>query len=274
LCPSCAAATRGPSWLQINLALPARGGAHAESLAGVFENIFPLVESMKQRKLLRWFFFMRKPPGLRLRFSLRGPGGDAAREVESCAERLVRLKLAGKWFASVYEPETFKFGGPEAMEAVHAHFFADSAAWWRWESLRRRAKTSISSKLLSLGVLNDLFARFVEGPEEVWDVWCRVAALHGAPAVAGDGPAAPAIRIDDLLEHVTPRERAVLRSYSTHNGALARRFGALLAGGKLLYRNRLVLPHVALYHWNRYGFTPEDRASIFTAMVRAWSPNE
>jgi thiopeptide-type bacteriocin biosynthesis protein len=262
----------GQSWLQVNLALPARAGAHPDPLRAVFENIFSVVESLKRRKLLRCFFFMRKPPGVRLRFSFRGPRDDAMREVEACLDGLARLKVIGRWFPSVYEPETFKFGGPEAMEAVHAHFFGDSTAWWRWEGLRREADTSIAPRLLSLSVLNDLFERFLEGPEEVWDVWCRVAVLHGAPAV-GEGPAVAPMRIEDLIDRVTPRERAILRCYSSCNAALARRFGALHARGKLLYGNRLVLPHVALYHWNRYGFTPEERASIFKTMVRAWSPN-
>src|SRR5436190_20146465 len=272
LCHSCAADMRGPSWLQINVVLPTRDGAAPEAMRSLFENIFPVVESLRKRKQLRCFFFMRKPPGLRLRFALHSLRGDAVREIESCIKSLVRRKVIAKWFPSVYEPETFKFGGPEAMEAVHAHFFADSKAWWRWEELRRGANTSIESRLLSLSVLNDLFAKFLDGPEEVWDVWCRVATLHGA-SVVSEGPAIQAIRIEDLIDRVTPGEQVILRSYLSYNGAMARRFGAIHAKGKLLFGNRLVLPHVALYHWNRFGFTPDDRASIFTAMMHAWSPN-
>jgi hypothetical protein len=65
----------------------------------------------------------------------------------------------------------------------------------------------------------------------------------------------------------------VLRAYLSYNRSMARRFHVLHAKGRLLYRNRLVLPHIALYHWNRFGFAPEDRASIYTAMMRAWSPH-
>lgn len=263
---------RGPSWLELNVTLPRHDGAQLRAIKGVFADIFPLVEKLKKRKLLRCFFFVRKPPGLKLRFALRDPRGAATREIESCMKRLARVKVAGKWFPSVYEPETFKFGGPEAMEAVHAHFFADSTAWWRWEELRRGSNTSIASRLLSMSVLNDLFSQFLGGPEEVWDVWCRVAALHGS-SIGSDGPAMPAILIEHLIDRVTPEEQAILRNYSLYNSRMARRFRSLLAAGKLLYRNRLVLPHVALYHWNRYGFTPDDRAAMFTAMVRAWSPN-
>jgi thiopeptide-type bacteriocin biosynthesis protein len=263
---------RGPSWLQANLALPARADAHAESMRRIFEDMFPVVESLKRRKLLRCFFFMRKPPGVRLRFALRAPRKEAVGEIESCLHGLMRRGVIGKWFPSVYEPETFKFGGSEAIEAVHAYFFADSTAWWRWEKLQFRVQTSMGSKLLSACVLNDLFARFLDGPEEVWDVWCRVAALHGA-CVVREGQAAAAIRIEDLINRVTPEEQRIFRTYSSCNETMARRFREIHARGKLLYGNRLVLPHIGLYHWNRYGFTPEERASIFTAMVRAWSPH-
>jgi thiopeptide-type bacteriocin biosynthesis protein len=187
-------------------------------------------------------------------------------------KHLVRAKVMAKWFPSVYEPETFKFGGPEAMEAVHAHFFADSTAWWRWAQLRRAKNATIASRLFSLSVLNDLFSQFLDGPEEVWDVWCRIAALHAA-SVRSDGPAMPVVLIEHLIDQATPEERVILRNYSAYNGQMARRFRAILASGKLLYRNRLVLPHVGLYHWNRYAFTPDDRTSMFSAMVRAWSPN-
>jgi thiopeptide-type bacteriocin biosynthesis protein len=184
---------------------------------------------------------------------------------------LVRRKVIGKWFPSVYEPETFKFGGPQAMDAAHAHFFADSLAWWRWQQAHRGTKIAVGSRVLSVCVLNDLFSRFLEGPEEVWDVWCRIAGLHGATAI-GDGPATAALRIADIIDRVASGERAVLRKYCSCNEVLARRFRIMHSRGKLLFRYRLVLPHLALYHWNRYGLRPADRAWIFTAMMRAWSP--
>jgi thiopeptide-type bacteriocin biosynthesis protein len=264
---------RGPSWLQANLALPARHDAYSESMHSIFEDVFPVVESLKRRKLLRCFFFMRKPPGLRLRFALLAPREEAMVEIGACLHDLTRRRVIGKWFPSVYEPETFKFGGSESIEAVHAYFFADSTAWWRWKKLQFRAQTSMQSPLLSACALNDLFARFLDGPEEVWDVWCRVAALHGA-CVVREGQAATApSRIEDLINRVTPEEQQIFRTYSSCNETLARRFREIHARGKLLYRNRLVLPHIGLYQWNRYGFAPEERSSIFTAMVCAWSPN-
>jgi thiopeptide-type bacteriocin biosynthesis protein len=267
--------------MQINVALRAReGGAQAvdDAMHRVVDAVIPLARSLQKRGRLACFYFMRKNPGLRLRFDLQGPRAEATRAIESLLDGVAREDRAvGTWFPSVYEPETYKFGGPPAMAAIHAYFFADSSAWWRWEALRRAGGTRIDPRLLSASVLDHLFGEFVDGPEEVWDVWCRIAAIHGAPIapvtpVASERPRPAPPPLESLAERVSPGERALLRAYAVGNRALARRFRALYASGKLLFANRLVLPHVATYHWNRYGFSPENRASIFTPMMRAYSP--
>jgi thiopeptide-type bacteriocin biosynthesis protein len=218
---------------------------------------------------------MRKPPGLRLRFELEDTrdGAAAAEEIEALFGDLADQGLVDRWYPSVYEAEVFKFGGPEAIDAVHAYFFADSSAWWRWDEQQGTGDTSLNPRLLSVSVLNDLFAAFTDGPEEVWDVWCHIAVLHG-DSVTLNTPAAPKVLIDDLVDRVSNREAALLRGYASSNAELVRAFRALHAAGKLLVANRLVLPHIALAHWNRYGFTPDDRASMYTRMIRAWSPYE
>src|SRR5690606_8837609 len=106
----------------------------------------------------------------------------------------------------------------------------------------------------------------------VWDAWCRVADLHDAGAVT-DGRPTPAPRVPDLIDQVTAPERRLLRGYAARNRAMAHRFRHLWTRGRLLYAHRLVLPHVALYHWNQHGFTLEERASMISAMMRAWFPH-
>lgn len=272
LCHSCGAVMLGPNWLQLNLVLPEPTQAGPEDLHPLFEEIFLKVDHLKKQRALRCFFFLRKPPGIRLRFALAAPEEDTASEIESCFRRLVKRKLVTRLYRGSYEPETFKFGGPDGINAVHAHFFADSTAWWSWEQLRCAAVTRLNAKLLSVGVLNDLFSQCLEGPEEIWDVWCRLAVLHGA-SVLSDGSAMPRIGIEQLLEQVTPKERSLLRKYVACNRAIARKLDAISAKGKLLFGIRQVLPHVAIYHWNRYGFTESDRTSMLTAGLRAWSPH-
>jgi thiopeptide-type bacteriocin biosynthesis protein len=254
------------------VALRPQNGSFAEPAYRLFEAVTSLVKDLEKSGQLQSYFFMRKDPGLRLRFCLGAGAGGAISAVESSLETLRKAKAVAKWVPSVYEPETYKFGGPEAMAAVHEHFYGDSSAWWRWEKLKRAGRTRIESRLLSASVLNHLFAAFLDGPEEVWDVWCRLATLHGA-SIVSEGERPVVLGIDDLLDRVTPDEQRILRSYASINRSLARRFRVLGAKGKLLYVNRLVLPHVAIHHWNRYGFSPDHRASIFTAMMRAFSPH-
>jgi thiopeptide-type bacteriocin biosynthesis protein len=256
--------------MQINLAIS--DAAAPDGLLRIFEDVFALVDELTDERDLEGFHFVRKSPGLRLRFLLREEGGGAARSLEDCAAKLVGDQLAERWFVSVYEAETFKFGGPSAMSAVHDYFSADCQAWWRWERQRSTTPSRISARLLSVSVLNDLFAGFLEGPEEVWDVWCRVASLHGATITVGQPPAA-APMIDDLTGSANVSELAALRVYSDANAALAARFTELRESGTLLFADRLVLPHLALYHWNRFGFTLASRSDMFTAMFGAWSPH-
>jgi thiopeptide-type bacteriocin biosynthesis protein len=216
---------------------------------------------------------MRKPPGLRLRFELEDThdGALAVEEIESLLNELADHRLVKQWYPSVYEAEVFKFGGPAAIDSVHAYFYADSSAWWRWEEQQDIGHTSLNPRLLSVSVLNDLFAAFTDGPEEVWDVWCHIAVFHG-DSVTINTPAAPRVSIDDIVDRVSSPEAALLRSYGSSNARLVQAFRALHAAGKLLVAHRLVLPHIALAHWNRYGFAPDDRASMYTRMIRAWSP--
>jgi thiopeptide-type bacteriocin biosynthesis protein len=238
----------------------------------LWEPVFTLVERLRRDDRMPFFFFTRKPPGLRLRFALTRDDEDAVHQIECCLEQLVQEQQLERWFPSVYEPEVFKLGGPDATAAVHEHFSADTRAWWRWQALHREGRTTIDARLLSVCLLNDLFGRFADGPEEVWDVWCHISALHGGSAVS-EGPPVPAVQIDDVADNVSDAERALLRDVSSDNLALARRFHTLHTAGRLLFAYRLVLPHLALYHWSRYGFTPADRASMYTPMIRAWSPH-
>ncbi|MGW3466565.1 thiopeptide-type bacteriocin biosynthesis protein, partial [Streptomyces olivaceoviridis] len=80
----------------------------------------------------RDFFFMHKPPGLRVRFRAAEPSG-----VENLHAALLRRLDPGRqgghsWARPVpgaYEPEIYLFGGPRSMPWAHALFTADSRAW-------------------------------------------------------------------------------------------------------------------------------------------------
>ncbi|WP_328433158.1 thiopeptide-type bacteriocin biosynthesis protein [Streptomyces sp. NBC_00425] len=251
--------------------LPVTRTPGSDPMPGIFDAVFEMVDELTESKRISCFFFVRKPPGLRLRFLLSEPGGIAEKRIKNCCDVLVGRRIAERWFASVYEAETFKLGGPEAVEAVHSYFSTDSRAWWRWGRMAQK-KATVDARLLSLAVLNDLFLRFLEFPEEIWDVWCRVTCLHGA-RVLGESSAVAVPTIERIIGHLGPEESAILHAYASANTIMATRFSELHEQGRLLFAYRFVLPHVALYHWNRYGFTPSDRTHMFNAMTHAWSPH-
>lgn len=259
--------------MQANVRLAKRGGSYEASAHTLLAGLFPLVRRLERDDLLEGFFFMRKPPGLRLRFAL----ANAAQHLAEGAIVDFLNGLAGRhavvsWFPSCYEPETFQFGGPEAIEVVHTHAYADSRAWWQWERRPSDGTTMLGATVLSLCVLNDLFSQVLEDDsDEVWDVWCHVAAAHGSPPSI-DGESVPRVRIEHLANRATEAERRVLRLYERANRSFARAFRRLHTAGKLLYARRLVLPYVALFHWNRYGFSLEERQRMYRAMTSAWSP--
>ena len=237
---------------------------------GLFSSLTPLLRTLRRERFARRFFFMRKAPGLRLRFALGRAHATAEARVVEVLDALVRSGVLGKWSRGTYEPETYKFGGPEAIHLAHAHFHADSAAWWRWTRLHRADATVIGTQVLSIAVLNDLFVRALEGPEEVWDVWCQVAALHGRRPPMG-AATAPRLRIEDLVARVSVAERGVLEAYSRANRRLARRLRSMHEAGALVGGARGALSQVALYHWNRFGFGDEARVNMFGGMTNAWS---
>ncbi|HEX5886526.1 MAG TPA: thiopeptide-type bacteriocin biosynthesis protein [Pyrinomonadaceae bacterium] len=121
------------------------------------------------------FFFMNKPPGMRLRFQTA-----AGRSSEDLADVLhgevTRWREEGLIDCvehGVYEPEGQLFGGPRSMSFVHALFTVDSLIWLDYHACRAVESEAISPAwLVSLAVLRTVFAGLdITGWEDagVWD---------------------------------------------------------------------------------------------------------
>ncbi|WP_330435420.1 thiopeptide-type bacteriocin biosynthesis protein [Streptomyces sp. NBC_00825] len=111
------------SWVQVNLAPQPR------SCPRLYEWLAGTAHDLLDEHTARAFFFMHKPPGLRVRFQASRSAGTVLLQ----AELLDRIKefgrLAGPPVCAVYEPESYLFGGPGSMPWVHDVFTADSLAW-------------------------------------------------------------------------------------------------------------------------------------------------
>jgi thiopeptide-type bacteriocin biosynthesis protein len=236
------------------------------ALAAVWRDL----SALRRDERIARFFFMRKDPGIRLRIQARA---GVREEVFSSLNRLARAGVSGRPSATCYEPETFQFGGDEAMALAHDHFYRDSLACIRHDELRRAERHQLDPALLSAAVMNHLFDQVLEGyREEVWDVWQNVARIHGYRLEGTGIVNAPWCDIDAIAPHAAPEEQAILSAYRRANDRYATGLNRLRDRGRLLYRRRLVLPFVCLFHWNRLALSADARMTICRSALAAVDP--
>lgn len=261
---------RESRWLQINVGL-VRGKAGAlASARALFDELEPIVRACRRDRRVSRFFFVRKPPDLRLRFLGPDPERDLAPEI---GKRLALLKRRGhvtRHFRSVYEPEIRQFGGPEATDRVHAHFDCDTRGWLAFDGLEAAGKRTVPPETLTLAVMNDLFLATLGCPSEVWDVWENV--VRAAGVAEGATPAIPAFGLDEILAGLDPAQARIARAYQRGNGLLARGLQRAWNRGRLECGLRAILPFVAMFHFNRHGFDGARYGPLVRAMARAWNP--
>jgi len=263
---------RGARWLQMNVALERRDGQALPSARAVFAGLAPLLARWRRERTIAGWYFMRKPPDLRLRFQGPAPEVDVAPALATLLGRLRRQGYVRRYFRSVYEPETFQFGGPEAMRLVHAHFAADSAAWLAMDQLWAAGRAALTPEALTLAVINDLLCRALDGGAEVWDVWCNLAQRLPPLSPDQEPPALEPVGLGELLAAASPAEAAILRRYARANAALAAGLLRVWSRGRLRCGLRGIFPFVALYHFHRYGLPGSAQAALAAAMVCAFSP--
>jgi thiopeptide-type bacteriocin biosynthesis protein len=258
-------------WVQVNVALERRGGPALPSARAVFDGLAPFLARWRRERAVTCWYFMRKPPDLRLRF--RGPAleRDVAPAVTALLARLRRQGFVRRSFSSVYEPETWQFGGPEAMRLVHAHFAADSTAWLAMDRLWAADRAALMPQALTLAVVNDLLCRTLEGRAEVWDVWCNLAQQLPPPADQ-EPPGWAIFGLCELLPAVSPAEATIVRRYARANAALGAGLLRICSRGRLRCGLRAILPFVAQFHFHRYGLDGSTQAALAAAMVQAFSP--
>lgn len=255
-------------WLQASCALfPAFDGGPFipwTALSGA-------LEAWRAAGLVRRFWFVRKPPGLRLR--IQGPGPAAALRAEVAAWLLAaerRNDLRGFRF-TVYEPETYRFGGAAGMEIAHAHFDAGAALALAYETLPDEVRAQAPRHALSLALTADLLARCLDDRAEAWDVWCRLRDALPASEVA-EAPRelwTRALRgLPGIAAGEHPALGALLARAEDAHAATARSLRALADSGALRVGPRAWLAAAAVFEWNRLGL-PDDLPRLRAAVLAA-----
>ncbi|MEU0666601.1 thiopeptide-type bacteriocin biosynthesis protein [Streptomyces lavendulocolor] len=224
------------------------------------------------------FFFMHKPPGLRVRFHTGRPAGVAALR----AELLRRFdRRDGAWTSptdGVYEPETYLFGGPRAMPLVHALFTADSLAWLDHHAVP--AEEAPADWRVSLTLLRAVLDGLgVVGWEHrgVWEVVREETGrrLAGGLHDAGRGRVAAGIRAywdlscEEQLDTLPAARRSGLRDHQDAVRRAAARWRTdYFEAGDATVGPRRAAAHYAVFHWNRGRFSLA-RQSLLTEALAA-----
>ncbi|WP_158883518.1 thiopeptide-type bacteriocin biosynthesis protein [Amycolatopsis anabasis] len=173
-------------------ALLARDGEWVQADLAMTELEAPLVYPRIRGLVCEWldqgdvseFFFMHKPPGLRIRFAPASGRADWVRgEFQRRAGEWGDAGLTRGVRSAVYEPESQLFGGPGSMRHVHRLFTVDSLAWLEYHG----KPSAVPAWVLSLLMLRTVFEGLQLFGWECQDVWARVGAA-GKRLCPGDEP--------------------------------------------------------------------------------------
>ena len=265
-------------WLQVGVRF--RGRAQRMSFLGG-----PLRQTVGRwlaEGRIERFFFMLKPPGLRLRFG----GAALDRDLAPRLERLLeRERSAGRLMRheyGVYDAETYQFGGPIGLDIAHDFFTYDSLAILE---LLRYGTPVDTLPVLSLTVLNHLAAQICDDPWERWDAWCNLALARSKVDHPAALPRAEARfeaqrellaqtvwEPDAVLAQLPPALRRVLTRYFENNQRLGNRLRDAARSGRLLYGPRKIFPFYVIFHWNRWMFPVETQLMLGFCMQRLLDP--
>lgn len=223
------------------------------------------------------FFFVNKPPGMRLRFqtAAAASSADVADVVRADVMRWRAEGLIDHVEPGVYEPESWLFGGPRSMSFVHPLFTVDSLIWLDYHSCRAVEGEPVSPAwLVSLAALRTVFAGLdIIGWEDV-GVWDCIRKMAGR-RLGEDKVSRPmyAEVTDELRDAWSHRDRILDELHPAAKAIVAHHDSALLTGaaqwrsGYFCHRRASLGPRAAaafyvIFHWNRAALSLTEQALL------------
>ncbi|WP_245573996.1 thiopeptide-type bacteriocin biosynthesis protein [Amycolatopsis nigrescens] len=262
------AAASGEAWVQLGLA-PGAGQARL---------LYPEVASLAREWLAHGeisdFFFMHKPPGLRLRFAPAVGHTDALKT--ALHQRVREWREAGlvtEIRPAVYEPEMHLFGGPASMSWAHRLFTVDSLTWLD----QHTRPDGCPSWALSLLMLRTVFEELRGDAGEDRDVWARVReAGRRWPSGAADGTADVAAeflrcwsRPGELARAVPEHARHLAERHAEQARPLLRQWWTeYFSGDQASIGPRQAAAHYVVFHWNRAALSFGRQVLITESLAR------
>lgn len=253
-------------WYQASLEFAA--GTSLEQATA--DELAPRLHRLQNTRAITSWWFIRKPPGLRLRIT----PGTAAAPVVRILDELTSIGVLASWRRTLYEPEDAAFGSRPAMDIAHELFCADSQ---HIVSYLRHPQPPIGRRELSLLLCTTLFRAAGHDWFECGDIWHRVTQLRPSPDSA------------DPLDQLTDQVHTLLTCDISAMGPLFGTDGPLTfaacwatafhyAGDTLaaassvgtLYRgSRAILAQHVLFHWNRLGLSTRTQSLLAHAATSA-----
>lgn len=271
------------SWLQAHCALFTHPSGSRPVIP--WHELGDAVDAWRRQSAFDRFFFMRKLPGLRLRW--QGPNVLDGLQSE-VVDWLTGLQEAGaipSFSLPEYEPEVDRFGGPVGMAIAHDHFDGDAAVALAYERLDEPARGDVPRHVISVAICTDLFRKVLDQWPDIRHVWSALAretvdllAWFDRPFPERDGPAGESIRKlisaavqleDSFWAALTPEVADLVREATRANARTAAQMRSASEAGRLLVDPRSWLSSVATFHMNRMGLGLEpDELALSTAAAR------
>jgi hypothetical protein len=258
-------------WLQVNAALD-RTEHSPRVNAWLAFGLLTRVIDLGRGAALDLFFFQRKPPDLRLRFST----ADVAvtqQWMSPILDSLVEASVFASWHLAPYEPDWRKLGSHRAMDGYHRWADVDTRAWLafdRWAGEpgldARRAEDAMVASIMGPH-LDDLFVEVVGDGHEVWDTWCNLLDL------AGPGHVAPGLIVGDGTDPAaTEAMSGPLADLRRADAELAQTLHEALAAGDSDTGLRATVAFIAQLSLNRWGLDGPAQRALAGAYAEARDP--
>lgn len=259
-----------PGWLQFGVSfVPSRSQRTALATQAFFgEALRRAVLRWRARSIVRRFFFMGKPPGMRVRFetSPATPFAEVRRVVSSW---LIRQPAVARVAPSIYLAESFQFGGALGVDVAHDYHAADSLLALQAIYREQRGTISASTEILSLLIVCDLVRRMTDDSWEAWDVWKRMAITGRRPNVRREiaremmTMVRPfVLRPEGVLRRLAPADRRLVAAAYEANERAATAMRRLADRGQLLFHVREIIPFWIVFHWNRWNVANQAALTV------------
>jgi thiopeptide-type bacteriocin biosynthesis protein len=265
-------------WIEIRCAVP------VESTPLVpWVELRSAVQVWRQSGLLDQFFFVRKPPGLRLRFRSKNSQADFLNALDVWLGLMVQKNRVVHFQSVTYESEVRRFGGNEGMAIAHQHWSDDTETILDYECIPSGSRGTIPRTALWVTLVNHLFRETLDDSAEIWDVWCRLneafaelSSEFGKAKTIYDS-VAPGMFSgpEHWKELLSPILEAIVTRARNSNSDVANQLTGLSRKGGLKIGVRSWLTANTIFQANRWGLglnPPELRAAV-SAMCQYLEPD-